>query len=164
MHEHIGTLDAHSKVLAFSAFKQTLFFVFGVAPHGQLKISLLITGQYLFWIPESNMYLQIYGSDLSGHLFIHHFYICLTCKMFHIPQTTYHWWWQGRSMGCFFTFFMNSWIACHVTMAIMRVFSVSGSLICVLCFHLVVIASPHGIRGSLTGCCPSDLVKQVYLR
>jgi len=40
MHEHIGTLDAHSKVLAFSAFKQTLFFVFGVAPHGQLKISL----------------------------------------------------------------------------------------------------------------------------
>ncbi|KAF9688587.1 hypothetical protein SADUNF_Sadunf01G0003800 [Salix dunnii] len=30
-------------------------------------------------------------------------------------------------------------------------------------FRLPVIASPHGIRGSLTGCCPNDLVKQVYL-
>ncbi|KAL9407431.1 hypothetical protein Peur_004403 [Populus x canadensis] len=30
-------------------------------------------------------------------------------------------------------------------------------------YRLPVIASPHGIRGSLTGCCPSDLVKQVYL-
>ncbi|CAK7339089.1 unnamed protein product [Dovyalis caffra] len=30
-------------------------------------------------------------------------------------------------------------------------------------YRLPVIAAPHGIRGSLTGCCPSDLVKQVYL-
>lgn len=27
-----------------------------------------------------------------------------------------------------------------------------------------VIVSPHGMRGRLTGCCPADLVKQVYLR
>ncbi|VFQ93381.1 unnamed protein product [Cuscuta campestris] len=26
-----------------------------------------------------------------------------------------------------------------------------------------VVVSPHGMRGRLTGCCPSDLVKQVYL-
>ncbi|GFQ07912.1 mediator of RNA polymerase ii transcription subunit 13, partial [Phtheirospermum japonicum] len=26
-----------------------------------------------------------------------------------------------------------------------------------------VIVSPHGMRGKLTGCCPGDLVKQVYL-
>jgi hypothetical protein len=29
---------------------------------------------------------------------------------------------------------------------------------------MTVIVSPHGIRGRLTGCCPSDLVKQVYFR
>ncbi|XP_004296201.1 PREDICTED: mediator of RNA polymerase II transcription subunit 13-like [Fragaria vesca subsp. vesca] len=29
-------------------------------------------------------------------------------------------------------------------------------------YRLPVIASPHGICGRLTGCCPSDLVKQVY--
>ncbi|GAB4835105.1 hypothetical protein Ancab_000013 [Ancistrocladus abbreviatus] len=29
---------------------------------------------------------------------------------------------------------------------------------------LPVIVSPHGMRGRLTGCCPSDLVKQVYIR
>ncbi|XP_059309441.1 mediator of RNA polymerase II transcription subunit 13 isoform X2 [Lycium ferocissimum] len=28
---------------------------------------------------------------------------------------------------------------------------------------LPVIVSPHGMRGRLTGCCPADLVKQVYL-
>ncbi|GMP28955.1 hypothetical protein CsSME_00004281 [Camellia sinensis var. sinensis] len=28
---------------------------------------------------------------------------------------------------------------------------------------LPVIVSPHGMRGRVTGCCPSDLVKQVYL-
>ncbi|GFQ00948.1 mediator of RNA polymerase ii transcription subunit 13 [Phtheirospermum japonicum] len=28
---------------------------------------------------------------------------------------------------------------------------------------LRVIVSPHGMRGKLTGCCPGDLVKQVYL-
>ncbi|XP_047318998.1 mediator of RNA polymerase II transcription subunit 13 isoform X2 [Impatiens glandulifera] len=28
--------------------------------------------------------------------------------------------------------------------------------------NLPVIVSPHGMRGKLTGCCPSDLVKQVY--
>lgn len=28
---------------------------------------------------------------------------------------------------------------------------------------LPVIVAPHGIRGRLTGCCPSDLVKQVYI-
>ncbi|KAI9398736.1 hypothetical protein POPTR_003G220800v4 [Populus trichocarpa] len=30
-------------------------------------------------------------------------------------------------------------------------------------YRLPVIASPHGIRGSLTGCCPNDLVKQVFM-
>ncbi|KAG2675251.1 hypothetical protein I3760_13G175200 [Carya illinoinensis] len=30
-------------------------------------------------------------------------------------------------------------------------------------YRLPVIVSPHGIRGRLTGCCPGDLVKQVYL-
>ncbi|XP_075102292.1 mediator of RNA polymerase II transcription subunit 13-like isoform X5 [Nicotiana tabacum] len=29
--------------------------------------------------------------------------------------------------------------------------------------RLPVIVSPHGMRGRLTGCCPADLVKQVYL-
>lgn len=29
---------------------------------------------------------------------------------------------------------------------------------------LAVVVSPHGMRGKLTGCCPGDLVKQVYLR
>ena len=29
---------------------------------------------------------------------------------------------------------------------------------------MAVIVSPHGIRGRLTGCCPSDLVKQVFFR
>ncbi|XP_050278302.1 mediator of RNA polymerase II transcription subunit 13 isoform X3 [Quercus robur] len=29
-------------------------------------------------------------------------------------------------------------------------------------YRLPVIVSPHGIRGRLTGCCPSDLVKQVF--
>nr|GLL32579.1 mediator of RNA polymerase II transcription subunit 13 isoform X1 [Ipomoea trifida] len=29
--------------------------------------------------------------------------------------------------------------------------------------RLPVVVSPHGMRGRLTGCCPSDLVKQVYL-
>ncbi|KAL5834084.1 hypothetical protein ACOSQ3_017758 [Xanthoceras sorbifolium] len=29
-------------------------------------------------------------------------------------------------------------------------------------FRLPVIVSPHGMRGKLTGCCPNDLVKQVY--
>ncbi|XP_050371500.1 mediator of RNA polymerase II transcription subunit 13 isoform X3 [Argentina anserina] len=29
-------------------------------------------------------------------------------------------------------------------------------------YRLPVIASPHGICGRLTGCCPSDLVKQMY--
>ncbi|CAI9108175.1 OLC1v1007721C1 [Oldenlandia corymbosa var. corymbosa] len=29
--------------------------------------------------------------------------------------------------------------------------------------RLPVITSPHGMLGKLTGCCPSDLVKQVYL-
>ncbi|GMH10269.1 hypothetical protein Nepgr_012110 [Nepenthes gracilis] len=29
---------------------------------------------------------------------------------------------------------------------------------------LPVIVSPHGMRGRLTGCCPSDLVKQLYIR
>ncbi|KAL1192992.1 Mediator of RNA polymerase II transcription subunit 13 [Cardamine amara subsp. amara] len=29
-------------------------------------------------------------------------------------------------------------------------------------YRLPVIVSPHGMRGSLTGCCPNDLVKQVY--
>lgn len=28
--------------------------------------------------------------------------------------------------------------------------------------RLPVIVSPHGMRGSLSGCCPGDLVKQVY--
>ncbi|ERN20081.1 mediator of RNA polymerase II transcription subunit 13 [Amborella trichopoda] len=27
---------------------------------------------------------------------------------------------------------------------------------------LPVVVAPHGMRGSLTGCCPSDLVKQIY--
>ncbi|KAF5735695.1 mediator of RNA polymerase II transcription subunit 13 isoform X1 [Tripterygium wilfordii] len=31
-------------------------------------------------------------------------------------------------------------------------------------YGLPVIVSPHGMRGWLTGCCPNDLVKQVYLR
>lgn len=31
-------------------------------------------------------------------------------------------------------------------------------------FPFPVIVSPHGMRGRLTGCCPADLVKQVYLR
>ncbi|GAB2276919.1 hypothetical protein Dimus_011628 [Dionaea muscipula] len=30
--------------------------------------------------------------------------------------------------------------------------------------RLPVIVSPHGMRGRLTGCCPSNLVKQVYTR
>ncbi|ONH98989.1 hypothetical protein PRUPE_6G003600 [Prunus persica] len=30
------------------------------------------------------------------------------------------------------------------------------------CYGLPVIVSPHGICGRLTGCCPGDLVKQVY--
>lgn len=30
--------------------------------------------------------------------------------------------------------------------------------------RLPVIVSPHGMHGMVTGCCPSDLVKQVYLR
>ncbi|XP_052190235.1 mediator of RNA polymerase II transcription subunit 13 [Diospyros lotus] len=29
--------------------------------------------------------------------------------------------------------------------------------------RLPVIVAPHGMRGSFTGCCPSDLVKQAYL-
>ncbi|KAL7090404.1 hypothetical protein ACP275_12G039000 [Erythranthe tilingii] len=29
--------------------------------------------------------------------------------------------------------------------------------------RISVIASPHGMRGKLTGCCPGDLVKQVYM-
>ncbi|PIA29244.1 hypothetical protein AQUCO_06100036v1 [Aquilegia coerulea] len=29
--------------------------------------------------------------------------------------------------------------------------------------RLPVIVAPHGMRGQLSGCCPSDLVKQVYL-
>ncbi|KAK2641530.1 hypothetical protein Ddye_023293 [Dipteronia dyeriana] len=29
-------------------------------------------------------------------------------------------------------------------------------------FRLPVIVSPHGMSGKLTGCCPNDLVKQVY--
>ncbi|KAF2310543.1 hypothetical protein GH714_014053 [Hevea brasiliensis] len=29
-------------------------------------------------------------------------------------------------------------------------------------YRLPVIVSPHGMRGWLTGCCPNDLVKQVY--
>ncbi|KAL3614125.1 hypothetical protein CASFOL_042199 [Castilleja foliolosa] len=29
--------------------------------------------------------------------------------------------------------------------------------------QISVIVSPHGMRGKLTGCCPDDLVKQVYL-
>ncbi|KAL6517268.1 hypothetical protein OROMI_032969 [Orobanche minor] len=29
--------------------------------------------------------------------------------------------------------------------------------------QISVIVSPHGMRGKLTGCCPGDLVKQVYL-
>lgn len=31
-------------------------------------------------------------------------------------------------------------------------------------FLLAVIVSPHGMSGRLTGCSPSDLVKQVYFR
>ncbi|XP_065878471.1 mediator of RNA polymerase II transcription subunit 13 isoform X2 [Euphorbia lathyris] len=30
-------------------------------------------------------------------------------------------------------------------------------------YRLPVIVSPHGMRGWLTGCCPNDLVKQIYL-
>ncbi|XP_073128945.1 mediator of RNA polymerase II transcription subunit 13 isoform X4 [Henckelia pumila] len=30
--------------------------------------------------------------------------------------------------------------------------------------RISVVVSPHGMRGKLTGCCPSNLVKQVYLR
>ncbi|XP_011088350.1 mediator of RNA polymerase II transcription subunit 13 [Sesamum indicum] len=29
--------------------------------------------------------------------------------------------------------------------------------------RISVVVSPHGMRGKLTGCCPGDLVKQVYL-
>ncbi|KAJ8763748.1 hypothetical protein K2173_003530 [Erythroxylum novogranatense] len=29
-------------------------------------------------------------------------------------------------------------------------------------YRLPVIVSPHGMRGWLTGCCPNDLVEQVY--
>lgn len=31
-------------------------------------------------------------------------------------------------------------------------------------YFFAVVVSPHGMRGKLTGCCPGDLVKQVYLR
>lgn len=37
-------------------------------------------------------------------------------------------------------------------------------MILILEYFVAVIVSPHGIRGSLTGCLPSDLVKQGYLR
>ncbi|KAL6576256.1 hypothetical protein OROHE_000037 [Orobanche hederae] len=30
-------------------------------------------------------------------------------------------------------------------------------------FKTAVIVSPHGMRGRLAGCCPGDLVKQVYM-
>ncbi|XP_021867219.1 mediator of RNA polymerase II transcription subunit 13 isoform X2 [Spinacia oleracea] len=30
-------------------------------------------------------------------------------------------------------------------------------------FDMAVIVSPHGMRGKVTGCCPSDLVKQVFV-
>ena len=34
----------------------------------------------------------------------------------------------------------------------------------ILYYHVAVIVSPHGMRGSLIGCSPSDLVKQSYSR
>lgn len=36
-------------------------------------------------------------------------------------------------------------------------------MLAAMCVFAVVV-SPHGMRGKLTGCCPGDLVKQVYLR
>lgn len=34
----------------------------------------------------------------------------------------------------------------------------------ILLYVSAVVVSPHGMQGKLTGCCPGDLVKQVYFR